>query len=146
MAIVGVLAASCVLGLWRGLIREIMSLLTWIAALLVARLYSENFALILEFVGDTTVRYVLSFALLFTSTMMLGTLVSHIFSAALSWGGMRVMDRMLGGVFGIFRGVVVVVAALFLSWTFFSDTREWKESQLIPYGRDIIEYSSVMLS
>jgi len=43
-AILIVIAISAAFGLWRGFVKEILSLLSWIAALLVARVYSEPFA------------------------------------------------------------------------------------------------------
>ena len=56
---------SCIFGLWRGLVREVLSLVTWVLALLVARTYSEvlvNF--LFMSIDNVTVRYVAAFALI----------------------------------------------------------------------------------
>ena len=56
-AILVVIVLSCVFGLWTGLIKEVLSLLTWIAALLVARVYSEGLSgLFVNVIDNSAVR------------------------------------------------------------------------------------------
>ena len=68
---------SSAFGLWRGLIKEVLSLLTWIAALLVSRVYSEPLAgLMTGMVENEGIRYVSAFAILFFIVMMFGTFLN----------------------------------------------------------------------
>ena len=75
---------SSAFGLWRGLIKEVLSLLTWIAALLVSRVYSEPLAeMMTGMIENDGIRYVTAFAVLFVIVMMLGDVskLSHVEAA-----------------------------------------------------------------
>ena len=137
---------SSVFGLWRGLIKEVLSLLTWIAALLVSRVYSEPLAgLMTGMIENDGIRYVSAFAILFVIVMMLGTFLNFLMSKLLSVTGLKLADRLLGAVFGVARGVIIVLVILFVTSVFVSETELWQKSQLIPYGMDWIEKSQVFI-
>ena len=145
--IIAVTTISLLFGLWRGLVKEIFSLLTWVAALFVARVYSEHLVPMLPGVleGDTT-RYVAAFAMLFIVTMMVGTILNHFMGKLLSSTALKSTDRMLGGMFGAARGMIIVLVAIFLSGTFVADTQPWQQSMLIPYGVTMIEWSKMFIT
>jgi len=133
---------SCIFGIWRGLVKEVLSLVTWVFALLVARMYSEVVADVLFSSFDNiTVRYVTAFALIFIGVMMFGTFVNFLMSKLLIFTGLKFADRLLGGLFGIARGVLIVVIGLFFSSFFLSQAEYWQKSKLIPYGQTMIEMS-----
>jgi membrane protein required for colicin V production len=137
---------SSVFGLWRGLIKEVLSLLTWIAALLVSRVYSEPLAgLMTGMIENDGIRYVSAFAILFVIVMMLGTFLNFLMSKLLNVTGLKLADRLLGAVFGVARGVIIVLVILFVTNVFVSETELWQKSQLIPYGMDLIEKSQVFI-
>ena len=117
---------SSVFGLWRGLIKEVLSLLTWIAALLVSRVYSEPLAgLMTGMIQNDGIRYVSAFAILFVIVMMLGTFLNFLMSKLLSVTGLMLADRLLGAVFGVARGVIIVLVILFVPSVFVSETWLW---------------------
>ena len=145
-AILIITLLSCIFGLWRGLVREIFSLITWIFALLVARRYSEVLAnLLFNSFDNLTMRYVAAFALIFIIVMMLGTFLNFLLSKLLVFTGLKFVDRLMGGVFGIARGVIISVIGLFFSSFFFSQAQIWQESKLIPYGQTMIEISRAFI-
>ena len=91
---------SCIFGIWRGLVKEVLSLVTWVFALLVARMYSEVVADVLFSSFDNiTVRYVTAFALIFIGVMMFGTFVNFLMSKLIIFTGMKFADRLFGGLF-----------------------------------------------
>jgi len=137
---------SCIFGLWRGLVREIFSLVTWIFALLVARRYSEIVAnFLFSSFDNLTIRYVAAFALIFIIVMMLGTFLNFLLSKLLLFTGLKFVDRLMGGVFGLARGVIISFIGLFVSSFFFSQAQIWQESKLIPYGQTMIEISRAFI-
>lgn len=137
---------SSMFGLWRGLIKEVLSLLTWIAALLVSRVYSEPLAgLMTGMIENDGIRYVTAFAILFITVMMLGTFLNFLMSKLLNVTGLKLADRLLGAGFGVARGVIIVLVILFITSMFVSETELWQQSQLIPYGMDLIEKSQVFI-
>ena len=133
---------SFTFGIWRGLVKEVLSLVTWLLALLVARSYSEVVAeTLFNSFDNLTMRYVTAFALIFIGVMMLGTFVNFLMSKLLIFTGLRFVDRILGGLFGIARGVLIVVVGLFFSSFFLSQGEYWQNSKFIPYGQTMIEMS-----
>jgi membrane protein required for colicin V production len=137
---------SSAFGLWRGLIKEVLSLLTWIAALLVSRVYSEPLAgLMTGMIENDGIRYVSAFVILFFIVMMFGTFLNSLMSKLLSVTGLKLADRLLGAGFGVARGVIIVLVIMFIASMFVSETELWQQSQLVPYGMDLIERSQVFI-
>ena len=137
---------SCAFGLWRGLVKEVLSLLSWIAALMVARIYSEYLSgLMVNMIENESIRYVTAFAILFIVVMMLGTLLNHLISKLLTITGLKLADRVFGGVFGIARGVIIVLVIMFITSPFLSESPMWENSSLVPYGMDLIERSKIFI-
>jgi membrane protein required for colicin V production len=137
---------SSAFGLWRGLIKEVLSLLTWIAALLVSRVYSEPLAgLMTGVIENDGIRYVSAFAILFVIVMMFGTFLNFLMSKLLNVTGLKSADRLLGAGFGVARGVIIVLVIMFITSMFVSETELWQQSQLVPYGMDLIEKSQVFI-
>ena len=137
---------SSAFGLWRGLVKEVLSLLTWIAALLVSRVYSEPLAgLMTAMIENDGIRYVTAFVVLFVTVMMLGTLLNFLMSKVPNVYGLKLADRLLGAGFGVARGVIIVLVILFITSMFVSETELWQQSQLIPYGMAMIEKSQVFI-
>ena len=144
--ILAVIAISSAFGVWRGFIKEILSLLSWIAALLVSRVYSESLAGILEsLIDNPSVRYITAFSVLFVLIIMLGTALNHFMSKLLVVTGLKTLDRLLGAVFGVARGMVIVLVVLFILNVFVSGSEWWQQSTLIPYGMVLIEESQIFI-
>ena len=144
--ILAVIAISSAFGVRRGFIKEIMSLLSWIAALLVSRVYSESLASILgNMIDNPSVRYVIAYSVLFVIIIMLGTLLNQFMSKVLVVTGLKTLDRLLGAVFGVARGTVIVLVVLFIANVFVSDSEWWQQSTLIPYGMVLIEESQFFI-
>ena len=144
--ILAVITVSSVFGVWRGFVKEILSLLSWIAALLVSRVYSESLAGMLGgLIDNPSVRYVTAFSVLFVIIIMLGTLLNHFISKLLVVTGLKTFDRLLGGVFGVARGTVIVLVVLFILNVFVSGSEWWQHSTLIPYGMVLIEESQFFI-
>lgn len=144
--IIIVVAISSAFGLWRGLVKELLSLLSWIAALLVARVYGEPLArLLVNMIESESIRYVTAFVLLFVMVIMIGTLINHFVAKLFTVTGLKFLDRLLGVVFGLARGTVIVLVILFILNVFVSETEWWQESTLIPYGMVMIEESLIFI-
>lgn len=81
LIILGVLAVSTLISLWRGFIREALSLVIWVAAFFVARMFSGNLAVLLGgFVETNSLRWLISFAILFLGTVVVGTMLNFLLS------------------------------------------------------------------
>lgn len=113
--IIVVLTLSVLVSLWRGFVREAISLAGWVAAYVIANLYvDEMAALLAPGINNVTGRYVVAFVLLFASTLIVATLVRHLASGVVKIVGLSLLDRLLGTAFGLARGVILILVAVYL--------------------------------
>jgi membrane protein required for colicin V production len=129
-----VLACSIVISTLRGLVKEILSLLSWIVSFVVANAYGEAFAGLLPdmFTGAMT-RLIVAFLVLFIGTRLLMGLLSMAVDALVKAAGLSLADRGLGGLFGLARGLVLVLAAVLLAgMTALPQQAFWREALFSP--------------
>lgn len=132
-AVLGVIAVSVVIGLWRGLVSEVMALVIWIAAFWVAWAFGASVSA--QFRGQIetpSLRVLAGYGLCFLVVLLLGALVRFVISRLVESTGLTGTDRLLGMLFGLMRGVLVVILIVFvLGFTPFSRDRWWRQSVLI---------------
>lgn len=135
IAIVALIALSALLSLMRGAVREVISLAAWVAAFAVALMYAD--ALARHFAGYIHVpwlRYVLSFLLLLIGAVLLASLAGKLLATAVKSSGLGWTDRLLGVVFGVVRGLIVIAVLTVLVGTMpVRQEAWWKQSRLLPY-------------
>jgi membrane protein required for colicin V production len=128
--VLAVLAASVLLGLWRGLVYEVLSVLNWIAAFVVAQWLAPRAAdwLPLTHAGGS-LRYAAGFVVVFIAALFIGALLAWLVRMVVEAVGLRPVDRALGGVFGLVRALVIVLAAaVVVNLTGLKSGRWWKDS------------------
>lgn len=137
--ILGVILLSGLLSLWRGFVKEALSLVTWIAAPVIAILFYEDFAPWFErWVSVPSARLALAFGILLVLVLILGGLVNYLVGQLVSKTGLTGTDRALGIVFGIARGVMVVgVLVLLAGLTQVPQDPWWKESVFLKHFVDL---------
>lgn len=113
LAIVGL---SIILSVMRGLVKEVLSILAWFAAFYVGRTYtSQMLPLIPTDIPTESLRTLAAFLVLFLATLLLSTLLAIAISAIFRKAGLGWLNRVLGAVFGTFRGVLIVCILVFLA-------------------------------
>jgi len=129
-----VLVSSVVISTMRGLVKEILSLLGWVVAFVVANAYGAGLAPLLpELIPGETVRLMVAFVALFLGVRILMGLLALALGALIEASGLSLADRGLGGLFGLARGVVIVLAAVILcSMTSIPQQDFWKDALLSP--------------
>ena len=109
--VVAVLAISLVVGAWRGLVYELLSLANWIAAFLLAQWFAPDVAHYLPLASVTeAVRYAAGFVVVFVVALFAGGLIAFLVRKLIAAVGLRPVDRVLGAAFGLVRGVLVLLA------------------------------------
>ncbi len=132
--ILGIIAVSALLSLRRGFTREAFSLLTWVAAFVIARLFSPALdAMLANQIQTPSLRMVVAFGVLFALTLIIGALINHLLGEVIRVTGLSSTDRLLGMVFGAIRGALVVVVLVALGYRFFAQDPWWQQSVLVPH-------------
>lgn len=135
-AIIGIFSLSCLIGLIRGFVREALSLIIWVAAVLVAKVFGGQLEILLaNQIESPSVRVMTAYAVLFVATLLLGAMLSYLISALVRATGLSGTDRLLGMVFGAARAFIIVMALLILLPGFIPVNEEewWQQAQLIPH-------------
>jgi membrane protein required for colicin V production len=140
MVIIAVLALSVLVGLFRGLISEVLSLVTWAGAYLVARMYGPMVAEQLEHTIQTPMlRIAAGYGICFVAVLIVGALVRFMVRQMVIGTGLGGTDRMLGMMFGFARGVLLVALLVFLvDLTSFAREPTWRQSALVPQFDSIV--------
>jgi membrane protein required for colicin V production len=133
--ILAIVAISSLISIKRGFVKEAISLAIWVAAFFVAVAFHERLAVLLsEYVSAASLRYVLSYALLFIATLIVGAMINHLVAELVKMTGLSGTDRLLGVGFGLVRGMVIVMAVLILVPLAVPVQEDlwWHQSLLIP--------------
>ncbi len=132
--ILGIFVISILVGLSRGLLREVISLLTWVAAFIIASLFSSQLAA--AFTSSQPVQSVISstsnaigvnpatqvswlslgvsFIVIFIGVLIVGSIINAVFSRAADVPGISLGNRLFGAVFGLGRGFLINLVLIFL--------------------------------
>ena len=134
--IIALMAFSCVAGVYRGLMREVVSLVTWLAAFWLA----WHFAYLLEphlggALNSETVRPWAARTIIFVAVLLLGTAIGAIVTRFVRVSLLSSLDRMLGLLFGFLRGVVALgVLAILCHAVRLNEEHWYLNSTLVPYA------------
>lgn len=127
------LLVSISLGLWRGFVYEVLAVLNWLLALLLAQWLGEDVGHWLPLDGqpEALVR-VLGYVLVFVVSVFVGGLVVWAIPKLVEQAGLRPVDRMLGAAFGVLRAAILMLAlTVGVLMTSFRQSAWWEESYAV---------------
>jgi membrane protein required for colicin V production len=132
--VLGVLAASVLLGLWRGVVSEILGLVAWVVAFFVARAQAPSGAhWLADRIADPSLRLAVAFGVILVGVLVLFSIARLVLSLLLSAVGLGLLDRLLGACFGVLRGGLVVLAGVGVAgMTTLPRAAGWREAILSP--------------
>ncbi len=115
-AVLGIIGISVFISLIRGFIREFLALVSWVVAFVVARTYTSEIVPLLPLdIPTDALRYLAAFMILFLATLLVSSLLSIALTQLIKGLKLGWLNRALGGVFGILRGVCIVSILVFLA-------------------------------
>ena len=129
--LLALLAASMLLGALRGLVYEVLSVMGWIAAFLLAQWFAPTVSEKLPMQGSgETLRFAAAFVLVFIASVFAAGLISSLMKKLISAVGLRPVDRILGAIFGAFRGLILLLAlSVVVHMTALRESDWWLESK-----------------
>ncbi|MDO9602618.1 MAG: CvpA family protein [Rhodocyclaceae bacterium] len=136
--VIGVVLLSLAVGAWRGMVSEILALVAWVVAFLAARTWATPAGGWLatglaDPLAEPLTQQVAGFVAIFVAVLILFALARWVVSLLLRAVGLAPLDRVLGSLFGVARGVLVVwVGVLLAGLTALPQQQWWRQAVLAP--------------
>ncbi|MCL2346201.1 MAG: CvpA family protein [Desulfobulbus sp.] len=129
-----VIGLSLVFGLWRGVIGEMIALVAWIAGIFAAIEFGQEAGqALLPGVGDPAVRALGGCVVVFLGVLLAMSLVRLAVRSMVKALGLTVSDRLLGMVFGLARGILVMMFLVGLGGMTAAPKQDWwRRAALAP--------------
>lgn len=140
--IAGVVLFSVILSFFRGFLKEAISLLTWVLAILLPVKFAPEVSKLLEtYIASNDLRYGLSLGIVFIVVFIVGLFVNMMAGGLVKTTGLGFLDRILGVVFGAGRGLMLAVAIiLVIGLTPYHQAAWVKNSVLLPKLRPLVNH------
>ena len=135
-AIAAIVLVSTLISFKRGLFREALSLVIWTLAVIISIVFHEQLSAVLSpYIESVSLRKVADISSLFVICLIVGGLVSLLVSQLIKITGLSGIDRLLGMIFGLLRGIVVVIVIILIARNLFPLQEEvwWDKSVLLPH-------------
>ena len=122
------------LGAWRGLVYEVLSVLGWAVSFYAAQFFAPVVAGWLPLQSSSeTLRYAAAFVLVFIAAVFIAGLLAFLLKKLIESIGLRPVDRTMGAAFGLVRGVILLLAAaVVIDMTALEKSVWWQESKGAP--------------
>nr|WP_315428835.1 CvpA family protein [uncultured Albidiferax sp.] len=145
--VLAVLCASLVLGAVRGLVFEVLSVMGWIAAFVAAQWFAADVAARLP-MGEASgaLRFAAGFVLVFIAAAFTAGLLAKLVKTLVQAVGLRPVDRVLGALFGLLRGLILLlIGAVIILLTGLHQGIWWQESRSAGVLTDVLHTARPML-
>lgn len=140
--ILGIMGLSILISFFRGFVRELVSLTSWVLAVILGIRYANDVGSILfgSVIQSPMVQHVLGFIVIMVLVLVVGIIINIALKSLIARNGVSFTDAFLGILFGLARGIIVVtVMVMLLKTTQFDNSQTYKTSQLSPYIQLLID-------
>jgi len=139
-----IVALSALYSVFRGFVREILSLISWVLAFWIAIKFSPELAESFSgYIAIPEIRFITAFLLIFLAIMVGGIFLSRFIASLLQVGGLRAFDRLIGAGFGVARGLVIVTVLVLLGGQSpLTEEPVWQQSRMVPYLQKVATWAS----
>lgn len=136
-AVMAILLVSLLLGLWRGFIHEVLSVLGWPIAFMLSNMYAGSIARLIP-ASQEALRLTVVYVLVFVTVLIVWGVLVRLLTKLLKATGSGWPDRVLGGLFGVLRGALVVLVLVWLAgMTAIPEQLFWRDAQMSKTAEDV---------
>ena len=134
LAILAVILLSTLFAFIRGVVRELIALVSWVVGFVAALAFAPAVgAWIPEIPGYPAVRYLIAFAVILIAALVIGAIIAGPLARVIRAAGLGFVDRFLGSIFGVLRGLLLIVGfVLVAGLTTLPRADWWQNSALAP--------------
>ena len=144
--VVAALTLSVLLGVARGVVREMLALAGWVFGVVVALHFAEPIGSRLPFDWPILLKTALAGVFIVVATLLTAALIGAAVRALLTAAKLKLEDRLLGGMFGLVRGVLMVGFAVLIAAAVDAPSESWwQQSRLLPWAQAGVRFASPWL-
>ena len=139
LVILFVVGSSGIISLFRGFTKEFLSLLLWIFAFFAA-VGLEDYVTpkIIEIIGNPEASKIIASVIIFLISIIVGGFLINLISRVVKWSGMSGFDKFMGVLFGVGRGLIVILAVYFLLPSNLKESEVFTSSKISPFFEDLL--------
>lgn len=137
--VIGLVVLSVLLGIFRGMVKEVLSLANWVLAFWIANRYGAELAVYMDWAESLSppMKALIGCALAFFASMLVGAILISLLGKIVSAAGLGFADRGLGAMFGFARGLfIVLVLVTGAGFTSLPEQPFWRNAMLSPLAVD----------
>ena len=148
LLLIGILLVSLIWGLFRGLVREVLALASWVLAGWLTWRYGATLGdYLMAKLNSEGLSYFAGLGTVFIGSLVACTLVSRVAYKQFRISGLTAMNRGLGAIFGIARGVVMSTLLLFgAQFSPATEANWYRDSELVPYFEPLLDFTDDVVS
>ena len=148
LLLLGILLVSLIWGLFRGLVREVLALGSWVLAGWLTWRYGATLGdYLMAWLSSERLSYFAGLGAVFIGSFFAFTLISRVAYKQFRIAGLTAMNRIFGAMFGIARGVVVSTLLLFgAQFSPATEANWYRDSELVPYFAPLLEFTDGVVS
>ncbi len=144
LGILALVLISIVIGIWRGMVREVLSLIAWGLSFWLATHWSHIVSeRLVALITSSALRHWVAWAILMVILRLAFEVVLKLVNMLISATGLKPLDRSFGALFGALRGIVMsILLALLINTLDIAAARWWQSARLRPaleYGATIMQ-------
>ena len=130
LIVLSIIVISIIVSLMRGFVKEALSLAGWLVSLWIAMTFSSGMAeLFGDSIKDPTLRLLAAFICLFVLSLIIGSIINFFATQFVQRAGLTGVDRTIGTVFGLLRGILLVtIIVMLLGLTTLPKESWWDDS------------------
>jgi len=142
LAIAALFVISILVGIFRGFVKEVLSVVAWLAAAWVTMTYGEAASGYLsQYISNPDIAKAASYVAVFLAALVVFSIVGYLISKVFTATGMTGIDRSLGSVFGAIRAALVVAVLILVGrYMAFEEHSWWSDSQFMGYFEQLAEW------
>ena len=139
LVILFVVGSSGIISLFRGFTKEFLSLLLWIFAFFAA-VGLEDYVTpkIIEIIGNPEASKIIASVIIFLISIIVGGFLINLISRVVKWSGISGFDKFMGVLFGVGRGLIVILAVYFLLPSNLKESEIFTSSKISPFFEDFL--------
>jgi len=142
--IIFIIVISSLLGIFRGFIKELLAIISWVLAFYFSSILSDSVSKFIPFDFDDSLKYFIAYLLIFVFVLIIASILIKLLNKFVKTVGLTLTNVLMGSIFGLIRGVLIAFLLILVAENFrFIDKETLSKSLLVPMIKEYVEKSKI---